>query len=232
MIRRALSPGRPCLAGFVAAAAALAATAAGAACPVTEFGPRPLASLNPVQRLAFLGQVTRTEFAVLKAAAPGDANYDPLVTGAADAQAARQAAQARIEALGVPNAPEYARFWALDWLSDEQQQAWVTCSARRRPGLLFAGRPAGPGVFDLTFAHYAPIGVEKLRLSVVASRNIANIAAFEALLDQLGLQENFPTRTFPLILADPGAGAVLVLRAGWETPSLVYIPSYPWPEVP
>jgi hypothetical protein len=199
---------------------------------VRDFTDRPLSSLNAVERLAFEGQMTRTEFAALRQAQPGGADYDPLIATSPDLAEARRRAQAKLEALKIDNAADYARFWALDYLTDDQLQKWTTCSSRRRPGLVFAGRPTGPGGFNLTFAHLAPIGIEKIRLRLVASHNVANIEAFEQFLDGLGLRDNFLVQTFALRIADPGKPAVLLIRAGWETPNLIYIPAYPAPEVP
>jgi hypothetical protein len=97
---------------------------------------------------------------------------------------------------------------------------------------VFAGRRDGPSNFNLSFAHLTPIGIEKIRIRVVASRNVANEGEFEAFLDRLGERDNYVAQTFPLTLAKADEPAVLVLRAGWETPLFVYIPAYPAPAVP
>jgi hypothetical protein len=207
------------------------ASAATAACPVTNFTDRSLSSLTEIQRLAFVSQITRTEFASLKRAAPGDKNYYPLIVNSTGLGEARKAADARIAALHIDNSADYAKFWAADYLTDAQMQKWVTCTSKLYPGLMFGGRPGGPGGFSFTFVHLAPIGTEKIRIRLVASHNVANADQFENFLKSLGEQDNFTAQTFPLHLSHAGEPAVLVIRAGWETPNLIYIPAYPTPQV-
>jgi len=216
---------------WIAAWGLLAAPGAMASCRVSDFTTRPLSSLNEVQRLSFVRQMTQAEYDWLKRSPSGDANYEPLIVQSADRASARKAAQAKLDGLHMPNVNDYATIWASDALDDEQLRNFVACSSNRRPGIVFAGRSAGPATFSLSFAHLTPIGIEKIRLRLVASRNIANIDQFEAFLDKLGEKDQYAAQTFPLTLSRPSEGAVVVLRAGWETPLFVYIPAYPWPDV-
>jgi len=202
-----------------------------ASCRVSDFTTLRFSSLNEIQRLSFVRQMTQTEYDRLKQAPSGDANYYSIIAQSADRAAARKAAQAKLNGLHMQNINDYATIWSSDFLNDEQLQEFITCSSNRRPGIVFAGRPAGPNTFSLSFAHLTPIGIEKIRLRLVASRNIANIDQFEALLDQLGEKDQYAAQTFPLTLSKPNERAVLVLRAGWETPLFIYIPAYPWPDV-
>jgi hypothetical protein len=205
------------------------ATDVQAACRVSDHLTRPLSSLGEVQRLSFVRQMTDTEYDRLKRAAPGSGDYEPLIAASASRPAAQQAAQAKLDAAHILNSDDYANIWASDFLDDAALRELVACSSMRRPGIIFAGRPDGPGTFNLSFAHLTPIGIEKIRIRVVASRNVANIADFEAFLNGLGEQDNFKAQTFALTRVRPEEQAVLVLRAGWETPLFIYIPTYPAP---
>jgi len=216
---------------LIAICVLLSAPAAMAACRVSDFTQRPLSSLNEIQRLSFVRQMTQTEYDKLKRTASGDANYDPIITSSASRAEANQAAQTKLESLRIRNVDDYAMIWASDFLDDAQLRKFITCSSGRRPGIVFAGRLANPNTFNLSFAHLTPIGIEKIVLRVVASRNIANIAQFEAFLAQLGEKDNYAAQTHPLTLSNRNEPAVLVMRAGWETPLFIYIPPYPWPDV-
>ena len=200
------------------------------ACRVTDFTERTLASLSEVQRLSFVVEMTPTEYARLKAAAPGSANYYELIGKSATALEARQAARSKLESLRVENIDDYRRFWASDYLTDEQLRKLADCESSRQPGLAVYGRSEDPSTFHLTYVHITPIGIEKILTRVVASANIANLAELEAALAELGPRDNYTARTFALRLSDPKKPAVLLLRAGWETPKLVYIPVYPTPD--
>jgi hypothetical protein len=92
------------------------------------------------------------------------------------------------------------------------------------------GRSVDPSTFNLTYVHVTPIGIEKITTRVLASGNIANSREFESSLEQLGPQDNYTARTFALKLVDPAKPGVLVMRAGWETPRIVYIPVHPTPD--
>jgi hypothetical protein len=216
---------------LIATCALLSAPAAVASCRVSDFASRPLASLNEVQRLSFVRQMTQTEYDRLKRVASGDANYYSIIANSANRAETKQAAQTKLDSLHMQNSDDYAAIWASDFLDDEQSRNFVTCSSNRRPGIVFAGRLASPNTFNLSFAHLTPIGVEKIRLRVVASHNIANIDQFEAFLEQLGEKDNYAAQTFPLTLSKPNERAVVIVRAGWETPLFIYIPAYPWPDV-
>lgn len=210
-----------------ALAALLAATPASATCRVTDFTDKPLSSLNEMQRLSFVSQLERTEFDRLKAKPQGDANHDAIIASAANAVDARKAAWARLEALKMDNIDDYRRVWRSDFLTDEGLRTYTDCITARQPGLVMAGRSEAPGLFHLTYSHLTPIGIEKIPTRVIASHNVANIAELEASLAELGWQDNYKARTFPLRIADPSKRAVLIMRAGWETPQSLYIPVYP-----
>ena len=234
MLNREAEPGR-CRrywAGLsIAIYAALAAPIAMAACRVTDFTPRTLSSLNEIQRLSFVRQMTQTEYDRLKQATAGNANQYSIIANSASRVEASKAAQAKLDSLHLQNSDDYATIWASDFLDDESLRALVTCSSNRRPGIVFAGRLAGPDSFSLSFAHLTPVGVEKIRLRVVASHNIANLDQFESFLDQLGEKDNYAAQTFAVALSRQNQRAVIVMRAGWETPLFIYIPAYPWPDV-
>ena len=70
------------------------------------------------------------------------------------------------------------------------------------------------------------------RKAIVASVQRPNVsdAEFEASLAELGPRDNYTARTFVLRRIDPAKPAVLVMRAGWETPKFTYIPVYPTPD--
>jgi hypothetical protein len=167
----------------------------------------------------------------LKQAAPGEANYYSVIANSANRAEARQTAQTKLDSLHLQNSDDYATIWASDFLDDEQSRNFVTCSSNRRPGIVFAGRLSSQNTFNLSFAHLTPIGVEKIRLRLVASHNIANIDQFETFLEQLGEKDNYTAQTFALTLSKPNQRAVVIVRAGWETPLFIYIPAYPWPDV-
>lgn len=216
------------LAGVLGVAAALlAASPAFATCRVTDFTDLPLSSLNDMQRLSFVSQLERTEFDRLKAKPQGDPNHDATIAAAASATDARKAAWARLEALKMDNIADYRQVWRSDFLTDEQLRKYTDCITARQPGLVMAGRSEGPGLFHLTFSHLTPIGIEKIPTRLIASHNVANVAELEAYLAELGWQDNYKARTFPIRIADPTKRAVLVMRAGWETPVFLYIPVYP-----
>ena len=215
---------------IAAALIALAASPAFATCRVTDFSDRALTSLDEVQRLSFVSQMERTEFDRLKPKPQGDPNHDAIIASSASAVEARSAAWAKLEALKMDNIDDYRSVWRSDFLSDEQLRNYTDCITARQPGLVMAGRLEGPGLFHLTFSHLTPIGIEKIPTRLIASHNIANVAEFEAHLAELGWQDNYKARTFPLRIADPAKRAVVVVRAGWETPVFFYIPVYPTAE--
>lgn len=206
-----------------------AQSALAGACRVTDFTDHTLSSLNEVERLSFVIQMTRTEYDRLKAAAPDSANYYELLAKSGSLPEARQAARDRLESLKVENIDEFRKVWFSDFLNDEQMRKLADCESSRQPGLAVYGRPDAPGTFHLTYVHITPIGIEKITTRVVASANVANIAELEADMAALGPRDNYTARTVALKIADPSKPAVLVLRAGWETPKFVYIPVYPTP---
>jgi hypothetical protein len=217
--------------GALAVAAGLAtAGAAAAACRVSDFMDRPLSALSPVERLAFIAQMTPTEFARIRQAGPSGPYADPLILGDADLMAARAAAQAKLDALHLENSGEYQKVWASGFLPEAALERYVKCGSEQRPGLHLAAKPGADG-FTLVLAHYLPVGVEKITLRVVASDNIANVADLKAFLRGLGQQDYFAVTSFPLKLAEPGQPAVLILRSGFEHPVSLYLPVYPPPEV-
>jgi hypothetical protein len=216
---------------LLAFAGLAAVNAARATCRVSDFTTTPLSSLKEIERLSFVRQMTQTEYDKLKHANKGDPSYYSFIADSATRAQAKLAAQKALDGLHMQNTDDYASIWASDFLTDEQQRDFITCSSHRRPGIVFAGRLAKPDTFNLSFAHLTPVGIEKIRLQVIASRNISNIGQFEAFLTGLGEKDNYTAETFPLMLANPGERAVLVLRAGWETPLFIYIPAYPLPEI-
>jgi hypothetical protein len=214
-------------AGLFLASAAFAASvpASASPCRVTDFTDKPLSALSEVQRLAVVTEMTRSEHMRFKASAPDDPNHFPLVAGSADISAARDAAHARLAMLKLDNVDDYRQVWASDFLTDEQLRKYTDCITQRQPGLVVAGRFETPATFHLTYSHITPIGIEKIPTTLVASYNIANVAELEASLNELGMQDNYAARTFPLRIVDPTKRAVLVIRAGWETPRFIYIPT-------
>ncbi|MEZ5744795.1 MAG: hypothetical protein R3D89_14005, partial [Sphingomonadaceae bacterium] len=175
-------------------------------------------------------EMTRTEYDKLRAAPVGNPNHYPLITESEGISEAREAAYAKLESLNVENIDYYRKLWSSNFLTDEGLRKFADCESGRQPGLATYGRFEAPGQFHLTYVHITPIGIEQITTKVVASKNIANIAEFEASLEELGPQDNYVARTFPLKLADPAKPAVLVMRAGWETPLFTYIPLHPTPD--
>jgi len=209
---------------------ASASSASASACRITDFTNKQLGDLNGVERLSFLTEMTPTEFAKIKAASPGDANYDEIVAASETAADARNAARDKLVSLKVDNVAGYRTVWATDYLSDEQLRNFADCVSGRYPGLTVMGRSVDPSTFNLTYVHVTPIGIEKITTRLLASGNIANAKEFEASLADLGPRDNYVARTFTLKLVEPTKPGVLVMRAGWETPKIVYIPVYPTPD--
>ncbi len=220
-------------AGATLTAVALLAAAQPAlarACRVTDFTDRTLSSLNEMQRLSFVTEMTRTEYERLKAAPAGSPNYYELLAKSASLPEARQAAYAKLENLHLDNVDDFRKVWGADFLTDESTQKLANCESSRQPGLALYGRPDAPGTYHLTYVHITPIGIEKITTRVLASGNISNIADLEADMAALGPRDNYVARTVELKITDPSKPAVLVLRGGWETPKFVYIPVYPTPD--
>lgn len=205
-------------------------TAMASACRITDYTDKPLNALNPMQQLSLLSEMTPTEFQKMKAAVAGDPNYSEIVANSATAGAARQAARDKLIGLKVDNVAGYREIWATDFLSDEQMLRFADCVSGRYPGLTVMGRPLDPARFSLTYVHVTPIGIEKIVTRVLASGNVANIDQFEASLAALGPRDNYPARSFTIERKDPAKPAIIVMRAGWETPKIVYIPVYPTPD--
>jgi hypothetical protein len=199
------------------------------ACRVTDFTQRGLSSLNEVERLSFVNQMTQTEYQRLKAVPKGDPNFYALLSDSASLPAARAAAQEKLESFGIQNVDYYQRIWASDYLTDEELRRFADCTSSRQPGLDAYGRSESPSRFNLTIVHLTPIGIEKVTTSVVASRNISNVDAVDKYLADLGAKDNYTARTISLDITDPTKPAVLIMRAGWETPKFIYIPPYPTP---
>jgi hypothetical protein len=214
---------------LAAGAALLALMAAGSAaaspCRVTDFTDKPLSALSEVQRLAVVTEMTRTEYERFKAAAPGSPNHFQLVSDAANITAARDAAQTRFASLKLDHVDNYRQIWGGDFLTDEGLRKYADCITQRQPGLVALGRMENPTTFHLTWSHITPIGIEKITTQLIASYNITNAAELEAAFAELGPQDNYSARTFPLRIADPTKRAVLVLRAGWESPRFVFVPT-------
>src|SRR5262245_59807644 len=106
--------------GVFAAVLAAGSSPAIAACRVTDFTSRTLASLNEAQRLSFISQMTETEFDKLRASPPGSANHHDLVAKSASVAEARRAARSKVAGLGVENIDDYRLIWASDFLTDEE----------------------------------------------------------------------------------------------------------------
>lgn len=218
--------------GLAVAVLAMVATPAMAfPCRVTDFSTRTMASLREEQRLAFVSSMTQTEFARLKAEPAESANHYAFLATIPSLGAAQAAARARLDGLALENTEELRRLWATDYLSDDQLRRFADCSSARAPGLFPLGRRESPTRFHLTFAHITPIGIEKITTRLVASYNIANVKEFEDYLAALGPQDNYTARTFALQVADPARRAVVIMRAGWETPRTIVIPALPEPDL-
>lgn len=219
-------PGRNRCKGVVALAAVLATTPVSAhafVCRVTDFTDRTLASLSEVQRLSLVTEMTQTEYNLLKSAKPGSANHYRLIAESANIREARAAARTRLYTLDVKNVDGYRRTWASDFLTDEQTRKFLDCMSARQPGLMVAGQRASVTQFNMSFTHLTPIGIRKITTDLVGTYNIANADALSAFLKQLGPQDNYPARTFPLRIANPKERAIVILQAGWETPRFLYI---------
>lgn len=210
----------------LAALALMASSAAQASpCRVTDFTEKPLSALSEVQRMAVITEMTRTEFDRMKAAAPGSPGYVKLAADASDISAARQAAHARLATMKLDHVDDYRTIWGSDFLNDDQLRKYANCITQRQPGLVALGRFEDASTFNLTYSHITPIGIEKIRTQLIASYNIANADALEASFAELGPKDNYAARTFSLKLIDPSKRAVVVLRAGWESPRFVFIPT-------
>jgi hypothetical protein len=205
-------------------------SAMASACRITDYTDKPLSALNSMERLSFLSEMTPTEFQKIKAVAPSDPNFSDVVAKSATAADARGTARDKLIALKVDNIEGYRQIWATDYLSDEQMRHFADCVSGRYPGLTVMGRPLDPLHFNLTYVHVTPIGIEKITTRVLASGNVANIKEFQASLAELGPQDNYPARTFTITRENPAEPAIIVIRAGWETPRIVYIPAYPTPD--
>jgi hypothetical protein len=212
-------------AGLAAALLLWQAPATAGPCRVTDFSDKTLSQLNGVQRLAVISEMTRTEYDRFKAAKPGDPNYFDLVATSTSISAARAAAFAKFATLKLDHVDDYRQIWASDFLTDQQLRDYLNCGSRRQPGLMVAGRFETPDQFNLTYVHMTPIGIEKITTQLIASYNIANVDELEAAFRELGPQDNYAARTVSLRIADPTRRAVLVLRAGWESPRFVFIPT-------
>lgn len=206
---------------------ALAQVAQAAACRVTDFTEKPLSALSEVQRLSFATEMTQTEYDRVKVAEVGSPNHYALIAASANIREARKAAQAKLESLRIDNIDGYRLVWASDFLTDEELRKFTNCISSRQPGLLVRGRSESPSSFHMTFTHITPIGIEKIRTRLVASYNVANADALEKYLDEIGFQDNYGAKTFPLEIRDPSKRAVVVMRGGWETPVFFYVPPYP-----
>ena len=211
--------------GALAAVALYGGVAMASPCRVTDFTDKPLSTLSEVQRLAVVTEMTRTEYDRIKAAAPDSANYYKIVAESDSISSARQAALSKFATLKLDHVDDYRQVWASDFLNDDQMRKYLNCISQRQPGLNVTGRFETPSQFNLTYVHMTPIGIEKIRTQLIASYNIANADELEASFNELGPQDNYAARTFPLKLQDPGKRAVLVLRAGWESPKYVFIPT-------
>ena len=194
-------------------------------CRVTDFTDKPLSSLSEVERLAVVTEMTRTEYDRIKAAPAGSPNYYKLVADSPLISDARQAAHAKLATLKLDQVDDYRQIWASSFLNDDQMRKYTMCISQRQPGLTVAGRFETPNQFNLTYVHMTPIGIEKIRTQLIASYNIANADELEASFNELGPQDNYAARTFALRIADPTKRAVVVLRAGWESPRFVFIPT-------
>lgn len=214
------------LAGLAALAAlASAGSAMASPCRVTDFTDKPMSALNEAQRLSLVTEMTRTEYDRIKAAATGTPNYYGLIASSENITAARRAAFDKLASIKLDHVDDYRQIWASDFLNDEQMRKYANCISQRQPGLTVMGRFDSPTTFNLTYTHITPIGIEKITTQLIASYNIANAKELEASFKELGPQDNYGARTFSLQLEDPSKRAVVVLRAGWESPRFVFIPT-------
>lgn len=215
---------RSIVASLCAATLVVAPAAHATACRITDFTDRPLSSLSDNQRIAFLTEMTPIEYQRIKAAPQGSPNYDRMVSVSTNISAARALAYAKLASLNIENVDDYRKVWASDYLTDKGLQDLGNCISSRQPGLLVLGRAESPSQFHVTLTHLTPIGIEKITTKLVASNNIANVADLETFLAGIGTKDNYKAVTFPLRIADPTKRAVVILRAGWETPVSLYIP--------
>lgn len=200
------------------------------ACRVTDFTDRAIGSLNEVQRLSFVTEMTNTEYDRIKSEQPGSPDYYKLIADSKNIRDAREAARKKLYSLEIKNIDGYRETWASDFLTDEQLRNFLDCMSRRQPGLMVAGRSVSPSQFNMTFTHMTPIGIRKISTDLVATHNIANVEELDTFLSDIGLQDNYSAKTFPLEIIDPQRRAVVVIQAGWETPKFLYIPAYPTPD--
>lgn len=198
------------------------------ACRITDFTDQPVSSLNEIQQLSFISKMTETEFRHLRQAKAGDIDFNPVIAEAESVRHARRSALDKLESFGIENFESLRHIWATDFLTAENVEAYANCVSAREPGLTIAGRPESNGKdFRITLAHITPIGIEKITTRLVASNNIKNVHEFESFLNDIGSQDNYVARSFLLKKTDKKKPSVVVIRAGWETPDLVYIPVYP-----
>lgn len=210
---------------FTATALLAAPLAHATACRITDFTDRTLDSLTEKQRVSFLTEMTQTEYQRIKASPPGTPNFDPMIAVSTNVGSARALAYAKLASYNIENIDDYRKIWASDWLTDKGLQDLGNCISSRQPGLLVLGRAQNPGEFHITMTHLTPIGIEKITTRLIALNNIANVAELESFLEAIGPKDNYKATTFALKLADPKKRAVVILRAGWETPVQVYIPT-------
>ena len=212
--------------------ALLAASPTLAACRLSDFTTRSLASLSEIERLAVVTQMTRTEFARFHSFGPGDPNHYPLVASSSNLLQAKQRAQASIDALGLPNGAELAKFWASNLLDDKGLKDYTVCIASQTVGLWMRAREVRPGAISMVFGHVRPVGVGPYPVTVVTSENIANVARLVAYLQKLGPRDQYFGEAYTLVLKDRSKPASLTMKFGEETPRTLYIPASPAPVAP
>lgn len=197
------------------------------ACRVTDFTDLNLNQLDNFRQLAMLSEITATEFKRLKQAKPGDDNYHKIVDESESVAMVNKLAFLALEELGTENFDGYRKVWASDFLTDKAAEDFADCISAREPGLTIVGVPGkDASEFRITLAHITPIGIEQILTRLVAFHNIANIKEFEQFLTDIGPQDNYTAKSFVLKKEDAEKRSVVILRAGWETPDFVYIPSY------
>lgn len=207
--------------------------ATAAICRISDFADRDLASVSELERLAFVTQMTRTEFSRFKKLEPGTPDYHPLIANSVSLHQAKQRAKTVLEKQAVQDPESYLEFWATNRLTGEQLVAYNVCDAAKTVGLFINGRLVNPGVVEMAFSHLRPVGVAgPLSISLISTENIRNSAELETYVEEeIGRKDQFRGKVFTLRIADPEKSASVTMKFGEENPRTLHIPPSPFPDV-